>query len=108
MDRQQVIDEAVRRMVDYFQPEQIWLFGSTARGEARPDSDLDFLVVVPDDQPDERYWHVYQSLIGIGVPIDVVPMTRSGFEKRRDWIMSLPAICLREGKLLYDSRPQAA
>ena len=55
MERQQVIDEAVRRMVEYFRPERIYLFGSTARGEARPDSDLDFLVVVPDDQPPSAF-----------------------------------------------------
>jgi predicted nucleotidyltransferase len=108
MDRQQVIDEAVRRMVDYFQPEQIWLFGSTARGDARPDSDLDFLVVVPDDQPNERFFYVQRRLCGLGIETDVVPMTRSAFEARRNWLMSLPAICLREGKLLYDSRPKAA
>jgi predicted nucleotidyltransferase len=108
MERQQVIEQAVRRMVEYFRPERIYLFGSTARGEARPDSDLDFLVVVPDDQPPERFWHVYQYLRGIEIELDVIPMRHSSFERRRDWLMSLPAIALREGKLLYDARPQAA
>ena len=46
MDRQETLREAVRRLVDYFQPERIYLFGSTARGDDRLDSDLDFLVVV--------------------------------------------------------------
>ncbi len=98
----------MRRMVEYFRPEEIWLFGSTARGDARPQSDIDFLVVVPDDQPDERFWHVYQHLCDIEADLDVVPMTRRTFEKRRNWLMSLPAIVLREGKLLYDARAKAA
>ena len=41
------IDAMVRRIVDHFEPEQIILFGSHARGAAGPDSDVDLLVVMP-------------------------------------------------------------
>jgi predicted nucleotidyltransferase len=41
-----VLDEMVKRIVDEFAPASIILFGSRARGEARPDSDYDILVVV--------------------------------------------------------------
>jgi predicted nucleotidyltransferase len=85
MDRQQVMDEAVRRLVEYFRPERIYLFGSTARGEARPDGDLDFLIVVPDDQPSDRFWHAYQHLCGLEVELDVIPMGRKNFEGKRGW-----------------------
>ena len=108
MDRQLVMDEAVRRLVEYFRPERIYLFGSTARGEARPDSDLDFLVVVPDDTPSRRFWDVYKEIAGLELSIDIKPMRNRDFEARRDWLMSLPAIALREGKILYDARAQAA
>jgi len=37
----------VNRLVDGFDPERILLFGSRARGTARPDSDVDVLVVMP-------------------------------------------------------------
>src|SRR5204863_6693690 len=40
------IDEMVRRIADRFQPERIILFGSQARGTARPDSDVDLLIVL--------------------------------------------------------------
>jgi len=33
------------RLVEYYQPLKVYLFGSTARGEGGPDSDLDFCVV---------------------------------------------------------------
>jgi predicted nucleotidyltransferase len=33
--------EIVRRLVEAYQPERIYLFGSKARGEANPNSDYD-------------------------------------------------------------------
>ena len=40
------IAEMVRRIVAQFNPDKIILFGSHARGEAGPDSDVDLLVVM--------------------------------------------------------------
>jgi predicted nucleotidyltransferase len=108
MDRQEVMHEAVRRLVKYFQPERIYLYGSTARGEDRPDSDLDFLVVVPDDTPSRRFWEVYKELAGLEIAVDVRPFRLRDFHARKDWLMSLPAIALREGKVVYDAHSEAA
>jgi predicted nucleotidyltransferase len=65
--RDAAVDEVVRRLVEHCKPERIYLFGSSARGEARPDSDLDFLVVLPDDAPRESLFDgsVYQRLWNI-------------------------------------------
>ena len=47
--------EVVRRLVEAYEPERVYLFGSHARGDAGPDSDYDLLLVVPDDAaPDRR------------------------------------------------------
>ena len=43
-----LLNEMVRRIVESVHPQQISLFGSAARGEMGPDSDLDVLVVMPD------------------------------------------------------------
>ncbi len=104
-NRDEVIGEVVRRLVEHYQPERIYLFGSSARGEARPDSDLDFIVVLPDDTPREKFFDggVYQRLRGISLSVDVVPFRRRTFEERSSWLMSLPAIALREGKLQYEA-----
>ena len=54
LSKQQAIDEITRRLVEFYNPVRIYLFGSEARGDAGPDSDLDFLVVVPDDAPENK------------------------------------------------------
>jgi hypothetical protein len=48
------LGEVLRRLVEAYQPIQVYLFGSHARGEAGPDSDYDLLLVVPDDASPER------------------------------------------------------
>ena len=53
--RDAAIAEITKRLIAACQPVRIYLFGSVARGDDGPDSDLDFLVVVPDDAPDEIF-----------------------------------------------------
>jgi predicted nucleotidyltransferase len=106
LTKQEVIGEMTRRLVAYYRPVRIYLFGSEARGDSGPDSDLDFLVVVPDDTPEKvmRAGEIYELLSGFGVSKDVIPWRRSDFEGRAAYVRtSLPATVVREGKLLYDS-----
>ena len=95
----------VRRLVDVYQPRRIYLFGSVARGDAGPDSDYDLLILVPDDAPPaHRSSRVgYQALRGTGVAADVIVWTESAFHRRAAVPSSLPAIVLREGKVLHDA-----
>jgi predicted nucleotidyltransferase len=95
--------EIVRRLVAAFEPEEIYLFGSKARGEAGPDSDYDLLVVVPDHAPPERRRSrlAYQVLRGTRTSADVLVWSRSAFSSRLHLAASLPAVVQREGKLLY-------
>jgi predicted nucleotidyltransferase len=105
LERDPKLAEIVRRLVDAYQPERIYLFGSIARGEAGPDSDYDLLVVVPDDAPPERKRSrlAYEALWGTGAAADVLVCSRSHFEARRHLRASLPGTVLREGRLLQDS-----
>lgn len=97
------LKEAVRRLVEAYQPEAIWLFGSHARGDAGPDSDYDLMVIVPDDADRERRQSFagYRALKGIGFPKDVLVATHTGFHKRLHIAATLPATILREGRRLY-------
>lgn len=103
---EQTIQEITRRLVDFYRPVRVYLFGSAARGDSGPDSDLDFCVVVRDDTPVEvfRAGASRPALAGISVAADVVPWRRTDFEQRAAWVMaSLPATVIREGRVLYES-----
>ena len=97
------LDGIVRRLIDLYRPDRIYLFGSKARGDFRPDSDYDLMVLLPDDAPPElREGRLaYEALWEMGVGADVLIWLRSDFERRAHVVASLPATILREGRLLY-------
>lgn len=97
------LSEVVRRLVDAYDPLQVFLFGSHARGEQTEDSDYDLLLVVPDDASDERKRSLlaYRALRGTGVATDVIVWTKSDFEERLRVPASLPSTVKREGRELY-------
>ena len=63
----QVLDEIVRRIVQVAQPEKIILFGSAARGEMGPHSDVDLLVVKANVHRRRLAQAIYLQLIGVGL-----------------------------------------
>lgn len=95
--------EVVRRLIEAYRPERLYLFGSHARGDAGPDSDYDVLLVVADDSPPERRRGrlAYECLWGTGIAADVVVWSHTHFQSRLGVPASLPATVLREGKLLH-------
>lgn len=102
---QQVIAEAVRRIVEGFAPEQIILFGSHARGTAGPDSDADLLVVMPVSGSRRRKAvEIDLALAEIGMPKDVIVVTPEEVERYRNVVGTIIYPALREGKVLYDRR----
>ena len=98
-----VLGSILRRLVEAYQPEAVYLFGSRARGQADPGSDYDLLVVVPADAPEARRRPqlAVRALRGVGVPVDAVVMTRPAFDLRAHVVNSLPEAALREGRLVY-------
>jgi predicted nucleotidyltransferase len=102
-DEDPVLTELVRRLVDVYHPLRIYLFGSTARGDAGPDSDYDVLLLVPDDAPPEQKDCdlAYRALRGLRIAKDILVWTRTEFDRRLHLKASLPSTVLREGKLLY-------
>ncbi len=98
-----VLDEIVRRLVEVYRPDRIYLFGSKARGDEGPDSDYDLLVVVPDDtEPGQmRSRLAYEALWGLQTSADVLVWTKSAFEERLYLKASLPSTVMREGSLVH-------
>lgn len=99
----QAVAEIVKRLVDAFHPDRIYLFGSSARGDAGPDSDYDLLIVVPEsDEPGyRRMQHAQEALWGIRAAADVFVLTREEFERQQAVATSLVSTALAEGKVLY-------
>lgn len=100
------IQQAARKIVSVANsPLKIILFGSYARGEANEGSDLD-LIVVERDIPDpvSEYLKLHGAASGMGVGIDILLMTESEFEKKRDWWSTPVYWAAREGKVLYESK----
>ena len=97
------LTEVVRRLIDAFRPEGIYLFGSKARGDEGADSDYDLMVIIPDDAPPERRRSrlAYQTLRGTRLAADVLVWPRQNFDSRLHLPASLPATIIREGRLLY-------
>jgi predicted nucleotidyltransferase len=98
-----VLTEVVRRLVAAYHPLRVYLFGSTARGDAGSDSDYDLMVVVSDEAAPELQdcRAGYRALSGLGIAKDIVVWTRAEFDKRLHLRASLPATVVEEGKLLY-------
>ena len=99
------VAEAVARLVAAADPLQIIVFGSVARGEARPNSDLDLLVVMPDgiDRRDSRR-ALRLALARLDVPKDIVVTTPEHVARHRHSCWHIVATALGEGQTVY-SRP---
>jgi predicted nucleotidyltransferase len=111
MTKQEKIEEITRRLIEFYHPVRIYLFGSEARGESGPDSDLDFCVVLPDDAPESLYRDrsIHSRFWGLEAGVDVVRLSRDDFDTRAAHVVaSLPATVVREGRLLYDAGQLAA
>jgi len=94
--------ETVRRIVEAVHPRRIILFGSAARGQMGPDSDLDLLVVMPDGvHRRETARRVYRGLRRLGVPKDIVVVTEGDVERygAEPSLVIHPA--LAEGREIY-------
>jgi predicted nucleotidyltransferase len=100
---QQIIDEMVRRIVAACRPLQVILFGSWARGNPGPDSDVDLLVVMPDGTAKRATaLMLRRELAGVGLPKDIVVTTPQEISHRGNLVGSVLRPALREGKVLYD------
>ena len=105
IEKDAVLEEIVRRLIEAYQPICIYFFGSKARGDSGPDSDYDLLVIVPDNATPERRRSrlAYERLWGTGAAADVLVWTKRAFDSRLHLKASLPATVEREGKILYAS-----
>jgi len=96
------IEEAARRLHEAAPGSTVILFGSYARGDAREDSDVDFLVV----KPEVRAWHhetveLLAALEPLGLDVDVLLASRGNYDRFSQLPGNVLAHAAREGRELH-------
>ena len=100
--RQEEIQKMVELIVERFHPEKVILFGSHARGEAGPDSDVDLLIVMPvKGSRREKAVQIGVALQDIRAPKDIIVTTPENFEWRKEISGTVERPADREGMVLY-------
>ncbi|MCD4738491.1 MAG: nucleotidyltransferase domain-containing protein [Anaerolineae bacterium] len=99
----EVLEEIVQRILAAGSPQKIVLFGSRARGEARPDSDYDLLLIEPSDLPRYKRAVRYRRVLrGVCRAKDIVVWTPEEAAEWRDVPNSFITTAIHEGVLLYE------
>lgn len=97
-----LIAEITRRIVEGVNPRRVILFGSRARGDAKPNSDIDIFVEMESlESPVERHAKVRLLLRGLRASMDLIVMTPDEVAARRNSRVSMVPRIEREGKILY-------
>ena len=105
METDRWLEEMVARIRNAVQPERIILFGSRARGQARPSSDYDLLVVQESDEPRyRRAVPLYTVLADLPVEVNILVYTPREIWEWSAVPQAFVTTAIREGKLIYERK----
>jgi predicted nucleotidyltransferase len=97
-----ILQKMTDRIVERFAPEKVILFGSQAREEAGPDSDVDFLVIMRFEGSRLKLGvEIRKALRGFGVAKDVAILKPEEFELYKDTPGSIAWPAAHGGRILY-------
>ena len=100
---QKAIDQVVHQIVEKFKPQKIILFGSYARGNPRPESDVDLLVVMDTPLKESKQSLEIRRHLDVMFGMDLIVHTPKHLKERvdmGDWFLR---DILKEGKVLYEA-----
>ena len=100
-----LMGEIVQRIVRTIAPEKVILFGSRARGDAQPGSDIDLLVIARSAKPrHRRAAPLYGALSDILAPMDILVYSPEEVEEWSQVRQAFVTTAIREGKVLYENQ----
>ncbi|MFM2058026.1 MAG: hypothetical protein RLY71_2411 [Pseudomonadota bacterium] len=97
-----VIDAAVRTLAEAARPRRIVLFGSHARGEAGPESDLDLLVI--ESEVTDRHAEMVRlrrALRPLRIPVDVLVATEAEISRYAEQPGHVLYWAIKDGQVMY-------
>jgi predicted nucleotidyltransferase len=104
--RGQMIDAVVRALAAELAPDKIILFGSSARGNAHRDSDVDLLVILPevaDGHAEMRRAYQVLGKVSPRPPVDVLVFSRNDVQEWGNVVGHVINEALVDGKVAYDA-----
>ncbi|OGI01520.1 MAG: hypothetical protein A2Y25_03380 [Candidatus Melainabacteria bacterium GWF2_37_15] len=99
-----ILDKILAAILKVIVPDKVILFGSQARGTARPDSDYDILVIKSGIENERKINQaIYRVMVDIDIPIgvDVIVKTPENVEKNKKMTFSVVKEALEEGIVIY-------
>lgn len=103
MIRKDKIEEVKKRLINVYDPIEIYIFGSYAWGNPTEDSDLDLCIVVDKIKKSKHDMLVegHHALFGLKVPKDIVLYSKEEFDKYSKYTTTLLYKIKKEGTLVY-------
>jgi len=100
---QAAIHQITNRIARRFKPDKIVLFGSHARGNTGPDSDVDILVIMPvNGSRRKTQVNIRCEIHDIPVAKDIVVVTPSEAERQQHLAGTIVRPAMQEGHILYE------
>ena len=103
MLKQEILEDIINRIVETVRPEKIILFGSAARGEMGPNSDVDLLIIRKGGHSRKLVGQIYRRLHGVGAAVDAVMVSPADVERYKDSHALIIKSALAEGRVVYDA-----
>ena len=101
-----ILKEIVDLIVSEVSPDQIILFGSHARGDARESSDIDLLILKKGLEDERGFTDVVEDILyhnHISVAVDHIAMDYDRYYKMNDVIGYIYSTIKDEGKIIHET-----
>ena len=98
------VAQAIKILVELYNPLKIYVFGSYAQGKQDSSSDVDLMIIVPEftKQPWEMISQGYGSLSDVHMAVDLILYDKTRFDQHSANPTSFCTQIIKTGKLLYE------